>query len=139
MTSSFKIINKHLMATRRHSNGHWEIGPNIFETAKAWVIADAYGRLAGFLPYSVPDLGWPSMPDDWTQRLWPVALRRDNPPGRFDPRINPDRFRELVEPLDFSKPYDDAVADRIRVEFMGGARAAIAVDADQIEIGDGEA
>lgn len=128
------IINKHFMAV--HDSGSSRIEPNIYEVAKAFCLASARGLLSKHLPYSngVIDYRYEECAPDLFK--WYYALTGDNSPGKVGFRSNPNLFFKLVEPLDFSKPYDPQLVESIRSQFLSSERKIEALDAEDIELGD---
>lgn len=120
------VINKSLM----HYNGR--ILPNIFEMVKAYCLAHEKGALSKYLPYidGVSDyLFEDNYPDLFK---WRAALTSDNPPEKVNFRTDFERYRQLVEPIDFSKPYDDELANSIRQQFAVKQSKKVEADADAI-------
>lgn len=106
-----QVINKHLA---KHGNA---IIPNPFEATKAYLIAHAENKLTKHLPHSVSVLIYPyDSPEDIGYNLhkWYQALMSY---GLIDYSKNPKLFRELVENIDLSKPFDPVVAESISSKF----------------------
>lgn len=110
-----KVINKKWAAVS-YGNGSPHILPNPFEMAKEYCMLDASGKVP------VPCLVYDVLPYEENHPdlvRWFEALITQNSPTKIYYRSNPARFKELVEPLDFSKPYDQSVIDKIQAEFSG--------------------
>jgi hypothetical protein len=126
----YKVLNKTLMLERHHTNEPWRVVPNVFEAVKAYCIADAKNAFKDYLPCFVVD----GREIENLER-WRLALTKDNPPEKVNFRLNPERFIELVTPLDFSKPFNQEVVDKIRAEFVvNKATASAVIDAEDIEL-----
>lgn len=136
MNRVLKVLNKQLMIVQTPTGKRLE--PNIFEGAKAAVIARHAGALKDHLPCTIGLLDYAYEEAHPDLFRWCELLSPDNSPGRFHAGHDMKRFRELVEPIDFLQPCDGEAVYRIRAEFTAGDRAKPAVDAEDIMI-DGEA
>lgn len=127
MTIRIKILNKHLAAIT-WGNSTPVIEGNPFEMAKQYCILDAYNKLP--LPRSVSFIL--RFEDDYPDlQRWYGALTNPNSPTKISYRANPARFRELVEPLDFSKPFDEKLVESIKQEFSGVSKK-LEINADDL-------
>ena len=123
-----RVLNKFFC--ERHERGQRTVVPNPFELAKQRCIMEA-GKVAVDLPYF--PYGCYEYEDDYPQLTqWLEALTRRNPPDDTKYRANPARMRELLEPLDFSKPFDAAAAAAIWEEFRATPQGRALIDADDI-------
>lgn len=116
--TKIKVLNKHFAAIW-YGAGAPRIEPNPFEMAKQYCLLDAKDIKVDrpYFSYS-PDY---RLQDDFPDLFaWHDALTYQNPASKVNFRLNPDRFRQMVEPLDFSKPYDQKAVDAIHAEFSGG-------------------
>lgn len=125
----YKVLNNRLMAVRSPKEGYWHIEANIFETAKAYCIWDAKESAGQYIPRFVPHINEDAMPD---LARWRLAFSSDNSPGKVSFRGRDRELAEALKDVDFSKPYDDAMADSIRAKFLVGASKKPEVDADLI-------
>lgn len=131
MEVKVKVLNRHF-ALIDYGHGAPRVEPNPFELAKQACLLDA--ARGGSLP--LPHFGyWP----DWRMEgshpdlfKWMSALMHQNPPSRVSFRLNPQRFRELVEPLDFSRPFDERVVKSIQAEFTAGGAVRAEVSGEDI-------
>ena len=114
MNNKIKVINKKWAAIT-YNTGSPRIEPNPFEMAKEYCILDANGKVP------VPSFSYDvyKFEDNYPDLVcWFEALGFQNS-SKIHYRSNPTRFRELVEVLDFSKPYDQSIVDKIQAEFTG--------------------
>jgi hypothetical protein len=130
MYPKVKIINKMLMSVQWREGESRHVMPNLFEAAKAFCVAHAKG-LAIELPYFVGVLDhrlaetYPQLGD------WYSAFTSDNPPQKVSFQGKADKLKELIEPIDFFKPYDATLAESIRSQFTT-ASSRRAVDAQEL-------
>lgn len=122
---TYTVINNRLMAVK-DAGTYTRIEANVFESVKADCIAAAKGRLSKYLPYFRIDFDRDNLPD---LDQWRMAFSSDNSPEmvKFD-----ERLEGYLKDVDFSKPYDAALADAIREHFIVKARSKPNVDADLI-------
>ena len=112
-----KTINKHF-ALEETVYSRRSIIPNPFELSKQMVLLRVIIGKKIPLPYTAYSCY--KYEEDYPDLIkWFEGLTQPNSPSKIDFRRNPKRFRELVEPLDFSKPYDQSVVDAIHKEFEG--------------------
>lgn len=131
MTTKIKIkaINKYF-AEITYGNSSPRVEPNPFEMAKQHCILDA----TRFKSLSLPRTGYDvyRFEDDYPDLAeWFLALSFHNSPTKINYRANPALFKELVEPLDFSKPYDQRIIDDIQSQFAGISQK-LEINADDI-------
>ena len=130
MTAKLKPLNKHFCV---RDDGQRRVVPNPFELCKQRCLMEA-GRVVVDLPY------FPYAPYEYEESHpdlfhWLDALSRKNPPYDRRYKVDPKRFRELVEPLDFSKPFDRAAVEAIWAEFRAAETPpAAAPDAEDIAV-----
>lgn len=114
-SGKIKVLNKHFAAIWTGSRTP-RIEPNPFEMTKHWCLLDAKGPSIDlpYISYSPDHLLEDICPDLFR---WRDALCYQNPPSKVNFRTDPGLFRELVEPLDFSKPYDPEAVQAIHARF----------------------
>lgn len=125
----FKVINKSIMLTRPNNRCSWVVEPNIFEAVKAEVIWDAKYPSKQYLPrfrLFFDTEKYPQLLD------WRDAFSSDNIPGTFSFRGRGSELAELIEQIDFSKPYNKQLAESIRAKFTTTPTKRIDVDAVEI-------
>lgn len=118
----YTVLNKHLMVSE--NGGTARMLPNIYETVKAECIADSKGKLRKYLPYLRVYFSEYDFPD---LAQWRGAFSSDNPPGKL---IFNSKLEEYLQDVDFSKPYDPVLVERIRKHFVSGISVKIDVDYD---------
>lgn len=135
MKIKIKVLNKYFMLVEY---GHRSpvIEPNCFELAKQACILDATRGKSLPLPHTGYSPNW-MFQDDYPDVFdWLAGLSYQNPPSKVSFRSNPQRYRELVEPLDFSKPFDRSVVEAIHAEFTAGGRSKVDISGHDILHGD---
>lgn len=129
--NEFKILNKHLMLTRRNSNCSWRVEPNIFEVAKAQSIFDAKDSAKQYLPrIKLMDDRFPQLEE------WIDAFSSDNPPEQVSFRGRDKELEQELISVDFSKSFDEETAKNIRNKFRKHAQVKVNIDADLIIMGE---
>lgn len=129
----YKVINKHLLLTRRNSNCSWQEEPNLFEAVKAQTIWGAKDSSKQYLPRFAIEINeekYPHLVD------WRDAFTSDNPPEQVSFRGRDQELADAIKDIDFSKPYDDEIAQALRARFTKIATKKIQVDADLIIMGE---
>lgn len=121
------VLNRHLMVVKRGSDTCSRLEPNIFEAIKAQCLAHAKGLLTKHLPCILLDNPY-YMHD---LELWRLAFTSDNHPQQVSFRGKADQLAEAIKDIDFSKPFDEQQANRIRAQFPASGKKAD-VDADLI-------
>lgn len=125
----FKVINRHLMLTRESSQHSWRVEPNIFEAVKAERIWDAKDSAAQYLPRFPVNIDESRYPD---LCAWRISFTSDNPPEVVSFSGRDKELAEDLAGLDFSKSFDQVVADRIRLKYRKHGKRVADVDADLI-------
>lgn len=111
----YKVINRHLMVTRQSPRHSWRVEANIFEVAKAYCIWDGKPGAKQYLPRFVLHINEDYFPDLYQ---WRLALSKCS--------------EEDLAAVDFSKPFDTAVADAILSKYRKQPSKPADVDADLI-------
>lgn len=124
-----KILNKNFMLIRKNS-GSWRLTHNIIETTKQYCLWHATGQAEKYLPISVEIIDYRLEETFEDLFKWGYALRTNWDTCNY--QSDSALFRQLVEPLDFNKPYDQAVIDAIRAQFKGKKQVK-EVDSSEIE------
>lgn len=123
----YKVINKHIMLERRNC-GSWYVMPNIFEATKAAVVFQAKDSSKQYLPYFPCSY---FQENDYPDLMnWRDAFTSDNPPEKISFRGRDSELSEAIKDIDFSKPFDSALADSIRKNFAKNNTRKSDVDAD---------
>ena len=95
------------MLTRRDSICSWRVEPNVFEAAKSQVIFDAKDSSKQYLPrFKLADDRFPQISQ------WIDAFSSDNSPEIIS--FQGHDITQDLESVDFSKPYNDKIAQEIR-------------------------
>ncbi len=114
MPIKIKVLNKYF-ALITYSAGSPRIEPNPFELAKQFCLMEVEKNN---LPLPRFNYDVYKFEDDYPDlAAWLCSLTQPNSPTKVAFKSNPQRFRELVEPLDFSKPYDKNLIQEIHNEF----------------------
>lgn len=117
-----RVINKYFVEVT-YETGTPYIVPNPFEMAKQHCILDATRWKSLSLPRFGYDVyNFDRIAPDLLQ--WCYSLGFQNSPTKINWRSNPELFKQLVEPLDFSKPFDQDVVDRIKEQFTVDVKQA---------------
>ncbi len=112
-----KAVNKYF-AEVTYGNGTPYIETNPFEMAKQHCILDATRHKSLSVPRFAYDVN--KFEEDYPDlAYWFLSLSFHNAPTKMNYRSNPTLFKELVEPLDFSKPFNQMVVDDITAQFTG--------------------
>ena len=126
-----KVINKHLMLSR--NGGSWRVEPNVFEAVKAECVWSAKESSSQYLPRFVIHIDEETQPD---LCQWRMAFSSDNSPEAVSYRGRDLELAQDLATVDFSKPFDASLAERIRAKYAKVARAPSNVDADLIVHGE---
>ncbi len=125
----YKVLNSRLIAYRRNKNCSWDIRDNIFETVKAYCIWDAKGSAENYLPRFVPYVDKDVFPHLYD---WREAFSSDNSPSVVSFKGKDKELAETIKDIDFSKPFNSELADKVRSQFLSSPRKTVSVDADLI-------
>lgn len=127
MSIKIKILNKYFAAVSYGGSPYIE--PNPFEMAKQFCLFEVEKNN---LPLPRFNYDTNKFEDDYPDLCaWVCGLTQPNSPTKVVFKSNPNRFRELVEPLDFSKPYDNKLVQDIHREFIGAA-VKVEINADDL-------
>lgn len=134
--TEYRVINNRLMLERliverggKITYGAWRVRDNIFETVRAQVIWDAKESAANFLPRTLVYIDEDIYPD---LMRWRMAFSSDNSPATVVFKGRDRELAEAIKDIDFSKPYDEDAANKIRANFTKSAARKPDVDADLI-------
>lgn len=127
---TYKAINRNLAVMRLNIGDTFRLIPNPWEFTKAYIIADAESKWDQYLPLTIGNSIETESPQGRDLELWRIWLTG----GQF--RTNPSLFRQLVEPLDLSKPFDEKLAREISEKFKPKSKEKITIDAAEIEQGE---
>lgn len=131
MSNSFeyKIINKNLMRYRVTDKSSWNIGANIFEAVKAYLLWD-YGK--DMLPHFPPYFDYENFPE---LAKWYTWLSKPNASYRRNFKCTPEEYKKWLINLDISKTFDASLCDKV---FEDDATKAVPIEVDSVAIAEAE-